>query len=461
MVVSLCAAEPRERQGIRRLYFRTPLGRVAVIVALAIVIGAPSAARAQAIPAADSLAVPVDSTLDLPTVIARALMVSPAATLGEENIETARSAGRVAAGAYLPSLTANASSLRSDIISPATIGATSGSAYSAGLASSIDLFTGGRRSADRARARADLTAAEATNVSQRYAVTLGATRAFYETLRGAELVAVANARVTRAERGLRYAQDRVRAGTATKSDELRARLELTSGRQQRLAAVDTMRTATLVLGRIVGVDGPIGARAPASLEPQPLALDDSAIVRLATDAAPSVTAAAASVRATEAATRSAKALYLPGVRLTGGYAWANQSPVLSATRPGWQLALGTSFPLFNGYLREDAVTRSQAQAEISRVTALDVTRQVRTESKRLIGALALATEAIRLAAEAQSVAREDLRVQTERYRAGISTSLDQLTSELALTQAELGFVAARYNYQVVRAQLEALVGRPL
>ncbi len=409
----------------------------------------------------DTLRLRVDTLLDLPDVIARALTVSPAVTLSEENIVTARSSNRVASGAYLPSLTANASTLRSDIISPTAIGAASGSAYSAGLASSLELFTGGRRSADRARARADLNAAEATNISQRYAVTLAATRAFYDVLRGEELVTVANARVARAERGLRYAQDRVRAGTATKSDELRARLELTTGRQQRLAAADTVQTATLVLGRVVGADGPIGARAPASLEPRLLALSDSAIVRLATESAPSVATAAANVRATEAATRSAKSLYMPGVRLTGGYAWANQSPVLSATRPGWQLALGTSFPLFNGFLREDAVTRSEAQAEVSRTAALDVTRQVRTESRRLLSALSIAEQNIRLATEAQAVAQEDLRVQTERYRAGISTSLDQLTSELALTQAELGLVAARYTYQIVRASLEALVGRQL
>jgi outer membrane protein TolC len=52
-------------------------------------------------------------------------------------------------------------------------------------------------------------------------------------------------------------------------------------------------------------------------------------------------------------------------------------------------------------------------------------------------------------------------VQTQRYRAGISTSLEELTSELAVTQAELQLVAARYNYQLTRASLEALIGRML
>ena len=66
-----------------------------------------------------------------------------------------------------------------------------------------------------------------------------------------------------------------------------------------------------------------------------------------------------------------------------------------------------------------------------------------------------------MAGDAVTAAREDLRVQTDRYRAGIATSLDRLTSELAVTQAELGLVAAHYGYQITRATLEALVGRSL
>jgi outer membrane protein TolC len=292
-------------------------------------------------------------------------------------------------------------------------------------------------------------------------VTLVAERAFFEALRGGDLMTVANARVSRAVSGLRYAQDRVRAGTATKSDELRARLELMAGRQQLVAARDTLQAAAFSLGRLVGSDGPVGALRPALLEPRPLAISDSEIVRLAADAAPGVQAAEATARATAAFTRSAKSQYAPDVRLIGGYSVANASPLIGATRPGWTIGLGTSFPIFNGFQREDAVTRADATAEVARVVALDARRQVRTETARLLSALRLAEQNIALAGEAVTVAREDLRVQTERYRAGISTALDRQTSALAVTQAELGLVAARYNYQVTRATLEALLGRTL
>jgi outer membrane protein len=438
--------------------------RVTVFVLVIFGLGCRSAAaQAVAIARPDTtLAVRVDTLLDLPTVLARALAVNPAVTLAEENVRTAHSEGRVANGAYLPSLGVTSNASRSNIMSTAGApGADAATAYSTSLLSSIEVFTGGRRGADRLRAQADLSAAEATNVSQRFAVTLLAERAFFETLRGSDLITVASARVARAERGLKYAQDRVRAGTATRSDELRARLELTAGRQQLIAARDTMQTATFSLGRLVGADGPVGAVRPASLDPRPLALSDSEIVRLAVDAAPAVQVAEAGARATAANTRSARSLYTPDIRLTGGYNFANQSPIIGAARPGWTIGLGTTFPIFNGFLREDAVIRADAASEVARVSALDARRQVRTESARLLSALRFAEQNIALAGEAVTAAQEDLRVQTERYRAGIATALDRQTSELAVTQAELGVVAARYNYQVTRATLEALVGRTL
>jgi outer membrane protein TolC len=174
-----------------------------------------------------------------------------------------------------------------------------------------------------------------------------------------------------------------------------------------------------------------------------------------------VQAAEAQSRAADAGVRSARTQYVPTLRVTGGYNWAAPSPVLGAIRPGWTLALGTTYPLFNGFQREDAITRADASAEIAASSARDAARQARAEAARLVGALRIAEQNVVLAGEAVSAAQEDLRVQTERYRAGISTALDRQTSELAVTQAELGLVAARYNYQVTRATLESLLGQKL
>jgi len=403
----------------------------------------------------------IDSLLDLATVIQRALAVSPSVVGADEGVRTAQSEGRVAFGEYVPSVNAISSVLSSNVTSVPLGAAVPPSAYAAGLAASVDLFTGGRRDADRGRATADLGAAQAFGVSQRFVVTYTAQTAFYETLRAADLVDVAKATTAQAQQGLRYAEDRVAAGTATRSDELRARLQVTASQQQLVGALDTLQTAAYALGRLVGANGPIGARRPASLDPRPLALDDSGIVRLAVESSPAVQTARAQEQASLASSRAAHTQYVPDIRATAGYNWANQSFIVGAIRPGWSVQVGTSYPIFNGFQREDDIERSEAAADVAHVTSLDVTRQVRADAARLLSDLRFAEQNIGLSRDGVQSAEEDLRVQTERYRAGISTELDQLTSELAYRQAQIDLVSARYQYQLTRSQLEALVGRSL
>ena len=172
-------------------------------------------------------------------------------------------------------------------------------------------------------------------------------------------------------------------------------------------------------------------------------------------------AARARERFDRAALRETRTEYVPDIKVSAGYNWANQSTLIAAVRPGWNVILGTTYPLFNGFVREDAIMRADAVSEVSRVVSLDATRLARAEAAQLLYGLRFAAQNISLANDAVQSAQEDLRVQTERYRAGISTELDQLTSQLAFTQAQLSLVASRYNYQITRAQLEALVGRSL
>jgi outer membrane protein TolC len=334
---------------------------------------------------------------------------------------------------------------------------------SLGLAAAVDLFTGGRRGAIDAVARADLRAASSSLVSVRYAVTLSAQQGFYEVVRATDLVGVARAALAQADQLLRYTGDRFRAGTVTRSDLLRAQLQSTLMQEQLLAATDTLVAASYALGWIVGVNGPVGVRADsASSLIRPLVLDDSAIVHLAADASPSVTVAEAVAAADDAALRAARTLYVPTISASTGYNWAaNSAVVAGVARPGWTVTIGTSYPLFNGFQREDAVTRAEVAADVARVTVGDTRRSARASAAQLLGALRTTTATIALGMEAVRSAREDLRVQTERYRAGISTMLEVLTSESTLVQAQYSLAGAQHRYHITRAALEALVGRGL
>ena len=94
-----------------------------------------------------------------------------------------------------------------------------------------------------------------------------------------------------------------------------------------------------------------------------------------------------------------------------------------------------------------AEARAADAAIAARVAAADASREIGSAERR-----------VEIARRSVELAREDLRVQEERYRLGASTILDLQTSQLALTDAEVGWVRARQGLGVAVARLEAVLG---
>jgi outer membrane protein TolC len=409
--------------------------------------------------------------MNIDDAVASALKVSPAMAQAGGSLRIGESGERVAYGAFLPQLNVVAgvfqsgqqslSSLAPSTTSLGPLVSYPSQSYSAGLVASFDVFTGGRRAADIVSARANTRAADANLIQQHFAVVLDAKQAFYAERRAHGLVEVSAASVATAERAVQYAESRMRRGTATRADVLLAQLNATTARQQLIAARDTLTTAAYALGRMVGIGGAVAGQGGDTLPNVALALSDSAIVDLAVKNGPGVRTADEAARASSAAVRSAQTQYVPDIKLTGGYTWANNSVAFSAARPGWVIQLGTSYPLFNGFVREDNVTRASADAHTARVTATDEHRFARAEAERLLASVRFAWQNIGEAQEASRVAAEDLRVVSVRYQNGVATFLDLSTAQVNEQQAGVALVTARYNYRIARASLEALVGREL
>jgi outer membrane protein len=243
-------------------------------LALAGVLAAAGAARAQE---------PVSMTLD--EVVRRAVLTSPQVAQAEGSVQTASTAERTAMGAFLPNLNLSSSATRqsSNRFDP-TLGTTisgQSDSYSAGISSGIDLFTGGRRGADLRRSRAQTDAFEAALIEQQYAVILNAKAAYYDVLRGEDLIRSADARITRAEQVLEAAERRAEVGSGTRSDLLRSQLELNNSLQALLQAQNQKRNAMYSLGRLVGVDGPVDAADEEQLRVTELAYSREQLLELA------------------------------------------------------------------------------------------------------------------------------------------------------------------------------------
>lgn len=434
--------------------------RMASLLAILAFAAADTTAPADAAAQAET---PISMTLD--EVIRRTMQNSPQIAQAEGAVQTAGAVERSAFGSYLPSLNiSSGASLASTERFDPTLGTTvsgSSDSYSAGLSSNIDLFTGGRRGAESARARAQTDVSEASLVEQRYAVTRNAKAAFFDVLRGSDLIRSAEARIARAEEALGAAQLRAQAGTATRSDELRAQLEMTNARQALLQAQNQKRSAMYGLGRLVAVDGPVDADTDETFVVRELAVSRESIIEMAVTQSPAVVTATANELSAGYGVRAARAQYLPSLSGSGSYNWSNTDPSFSDVRGSWNTRLNLSFPVFNRFAREESVERAQVQSRVAQYQLEDARRAALANVQRVLGTIETARLQIDLAEEALALAEEDLRVQEERYRLGVATILERVTSQENLVSAEATLIAARYDYQLAVAELEALIGRDL
>ncbi len=406
----------------------------------------------------------VDS-LALDQVVERALRSSPQMVQAETGVQSAVMGTRQAYASFLPNLSVSggASLSSSERFDPSTGLRVSGQtdSYSAGMSSNIDLFSGGRNVAGVRSAQASEDAAEASLVTRRFSVAVTAKRAFYSVLRAGDLIKITEDRIGQAEENMEAAERRLSAGRATRSDVLRAELQLRNARQAKLEATTQHRTAMFALGQVVGASGPVAARRPESLAPTPLALSPDRLREMVLAEAPAVLAADAGMDVASAGLSQARSQYMPSIGLRAGYNWVNTDLQLAHGRTSWSTSLGISFPVFNRLQREVSVDRANAQLIVARAQADDARRSALAELERLLAGLQLAEERLALLEGSVEVATEDYRVQQARYEHGTTTILELLSSQIALTQAENDLVNARYDYQIARAELESLVGREL
>jgi outer membrane protein TolC len=393
-------------------------------------------------------------SMTLEEALTRAHKVSPQIVQAQGAVRTAAAAERSAFGAYLPGLNLSASSSLSTGLSDS---------YGAGLSTSWDVFTGFRRRSERQRAQAESQSAEAQLTGQRFTVELSVERAFFDALRAEELMRVARARIERAQEGLEAAERRLAVGSATRSDVLRAQLELNTARESLLQLENQRLSAALSLGRLAGVEGPVDPAPSGPLEPTPIQPSREELISSLVARAPSVQSAEAAVLAAEAGIGTARSRYYPSVGLSAGYNWSsNRGDIgLLEGQTGWSVRLNMSYALFDGFQREEGMVRATTQAEIAQSQLADTRRAVRTEAERVLGQLQLVEQRITMARQAEEVASEDLRVQQERYRLGATTILELLTSQAALVEAQNSLVGLRFDYLLARAELESVLGRKL
>lgn len=405
--------------------------------------------------------------ISLAEALARAPRVQPTTVQAAGTVRNADAQRRSATGAFLPNVSGSAGGARSfsefaSQLPNGEIGTagTTNQTVNMGLSASLDLFTGFRRGADIKAADAQQRSAEAGLDNARFQVALQTTQAFLDALATRQTVEVRIASVRRAQEQLKVSVAKLRAGSATRSDSLRSEVNLGNARIQLINAEIQQATAEANLGRLVGAAGRVEA-VDDSAYYRHAAIDTTGLRAEARAGAPQVRSSQASADAARAQIGATRAQYFPSLALTGNQNWSGNKNSDYQLFQNRSLSLGLSWTLFNRFARERNLVTSQVAADNAEATAADAMRQVDAGITQRFAELAAAQVRIGITQASVQAATEDLRVVGERYRLGAATIVDLLTSQEALTQAEVDAVNARFDYLRAKAQVEALIGRSL
>jgi outer membrane protein TolC len=164
---------------------------------------------------------------------------------------------------------------------------------------------------------------------------------------------------------------------------------------------------------------------------------------------------------------SARGTWLPTIDISLGLSRSESAGAggnffrFNPRNTGQSLSFSFSWPLFSGFDRKVRNAQASSQLQQARHDKFASLLNVEKEVRNQYDALVTGYQSVRLQERNVDLARESVRLTTERYRIGAASyiQLQQATSQA--TQTEQGLINARYEFMKTLARLQAAVGRPI
>lgn len=269
---------------------------------------------------------------------------------------------------------------------------------------------------------------------------------------------VAEQSVKTAQSILDRSRARYESGVVVQSDLLSAQVRL-AGRQEEL-----IRARNNVAYAAAQLDTAMGVSLDAQFQPSQAlsqgALPQSVLADLEKQALasrPDLKQIEAQQMAQEKSVSIAKSSFGPRLNAFGG--WETDSATLSQVQGNnWVAGLELQLDLFQGGAKKAQLTRERALQERIAAAHQAATDQVRLEVRRAYYDFDSARQQAGVAQAAVGQAEESMRINQNRYDAGITTITDLLTIEEAMRRAQTDYWEAVYRLRTSYANLELATG---
>lgn len=309
--------------------------------------------------------------------------------------------------------------------------------------------------AAEASARAQEQNARATALDVDHAVR----SAFLDAAAARALVQVSEEALANQSRHLAQIQGFVQVGTRPAIDLAQSRTEVANAKLSLLRATTSYAVAKTQLERAMGY-APAGEYEVSSQVPDPEPEEDTALDPLIDQAEktrPEFAALQYQLRAQELTLSADQSGYAPSLQLqVNGSEAGSQLDSLA-----WNVGAGVtlSWPIFQGGIVEARVRESRATLAGLQIQRELLRKDTRRELEQALLSLKAAQNALEIADEVVTNAKERLRLAEGRYAAGVGNVIELGDAQLVLSNAQSQRVSATYELGQARLQLRVGLGR--
>ena len=419
-----------------------------------------------------ALQLPRAGAVTLDACIGTALEANPDAQAAQARIAAAREAVRQATSAYYPTVTLSSTmartdnppqaffmqlnqrvaSMQSDFNHP---GDTDN--WRNSISAKVRLLDAGQRGFQRDAAKLGAQAEAAGQRALNNELVHQVTRAFYTVLQAQAFVQVRQESVATLAESLRVANERLRAGSAAKSDVLNIEVRLAEAREDLIRAQHGVQLALAALNTAIGRDLvsetalPEAARKDAA-PPAPVIENNLDAV----EARPELEAARLAARAQEKLQRKTERENWPTLSAFGSADW--DSAANSDMQQSYFVGAVAEWDIFTGFRQSGAAAEAKARAAAAQSAERKALNHLRLDLKQAQLDVRESWERLEVAQHSVASAEEALRITNERYRQGAADVTELLTAQGGLTATRSRSTAAYYDLLVAQSNLKRARG---
>jgi len=328
--------------------------------------------------------------------------------------------------------------------------------FDARLAVTQTLFDWKSINATRA-ANQNLKSSEYTFKDARDLVVLAVGYTYLQAIADAARIETAAAQVETAQALFDQASDQVTAGTSPAIDGLRAKVELQTRQQQLIQAKNNFAIQKLTVARVIGLapgqEFELTDKSP--YRPfEGITVEDA--LKHAYASRSDYQAAMADVRAAQFSRKAATAGYWPSLSFDADYGTAGAHP--STATQVFDVRGTLSIPIFLGGSVHGDVLQADARLEQSRERLDNLRGQIDSDVRAALLNLESSAEEVKVAQSNIELAEETLAQSRDRFKAGVTDTVEVVQSQEAVARAHEQYISSLYSFNFAKISLARALG---